>query len=584
MATVTINDTHLNDIADSIRNKNGTTTKYKPSEMANAIDNITASEDLTNEFNDYETYLSTQEDTIDDIVLALQNKAAGSGEEIVLQEKSVTPTTSQQNVIADSGYNGLSKVVVGAVTSAIDSDIKATNIRSGVNILGVTGTMEEYVEPNLQSKSATPKTTAQTITPDSSYDGLSSVSISAVTSSIDSNIKASNIKTGVSILGVTGTLEEGITPSGTLNITTNGTHNVTNYANANVNIPSEDLSTELTEQSTLLSTQGVTIEDIKQALVGKASGGSEPTNILTNDYSQIGYATNYIKSNGYTTTNVLWSDLPAYTNQNTTWYVTNPIPIESNTYYKYEGFTSGNNPGACFLGEDKTTIYEGFIYKYEGIFKTPQKAKYIVMTVAKESIETKSVKKLTEAEIKNFEMESLIKRTITSYSNDTLTSVGSYAFHSCTSLISVNLPKATSLGTSAFNNCSAMTSFEAPLLTSFTTQSLYACNALTSLTFPNLTSIGSQGARACKKLARVDLGVVTSIGALAFDGCSLLDTCIIRTTTVPTLVNVSAFAGTLIASGTGYIYVLDTLVDSYKSASNWSTYASQIKPLSELEG
>ena len=49
------------------------------------------------------------------------------------------------------------------------------------------------------------------------------------------------------------------------------------------------------------------------------------------------------------------------------------------------------------------------------------------------------------------EMEALIKRTITSYSSDTLTSVGAYAFHSCTRLTTVSLPNATTLGTSSFN-------------------------------------------------------------------------------------------------------------------------------------
>lgn len=43
MANVIINDTHLNNIADSIRNKNGTNNKYKPSEMAEAILNIESS-------------------------------------------------------------------------------------------------------------------------------------------------------------------------------------------------------------------------------------------------------------------------------------------------------------------------------------------------------------------------------------------------------------------------------------------------------------------------------------------------------------------------------------------------------------
>lgn len=45
----------------------------------------------------------------------------------------------------------------------------------------------------------------------------------------------------------------------------------------------------------------------------------------------------------------------------------------------------------------------------------------------------------------------------------------------------------------------------------------------------------------------------------------------------------NAFTGTKIASGTGYVYVPDELVEEYKVATNWSTFANQIKPLSELE-
>lgn len=56
-----------------------------------------------------------------------------------LQNKTVTPTTSQQSVTADSGYDGLGTVTVSAVTSSIDSNIAAGNIKSGVSILGVTG-------------------------------------------------------------------------------------------------------------------------------------------------------------------------------------------------------------------------------------------------------------------------------------------------------------------------------------------------------------------------------------------------------------------------------------------------------------
>lgn len=181
------------------------------------------------------------------------------------------------------------------------------------------------------------------------------------------------------------------------------------------------------------------------------------------------------------------------------------------------------------------------------------------------------------------DIEKLIKRTITSYSSDTLTSVGSYGFHSCTKLTTVSLPNATSLGTSAFNACSGLTSIYIPKVTSITTQTFYGCDALETLNLPSVKTTGTQGVRHCDKLTRVDFGAVTNIGALTLDSCSLLDTLIVRTSSVCSLGNTSALTGTKIASGTGYIYVPDNLVDSYKSATNWSTYAAQIKALSVLD-
>lgn len=58
-----------------------------------------------------------------------------------LQVKTVNPSTSQQTISADSGYDGLSSVPVNAVTSSIDSNIVAGNIKKDVTILGVAGTL-----------------------------------------------------------------------------------------------------------------------------------------------------------------------------------------------------------------------------------------------------------------------------------------------------------------------------------------------------------------------------------------------------------------------------------------------------------
>ena len=56
------------------------------------------------------------------------------------QNKSATPTTSAQEITPDSDYTGLGKVTIAAVTAAIDTNIVAGNIKSGVTILGVEGT------------------------------------------------------------------------------------------------------------------------------------------------------------------------------------------------------------------------------------------------------------------------------------------------------------------------------------------------------------------------------------------------------------------------------------------------------------
>ena len=125
----------------------------------------------------------------------------------VLQSKTITPTKLNQTITPDTGYDALSSVIVNGVTSDIDSNITAGNIKEGVSILGITGTLKPVAAPNLQNKSATPLTTNQTIEPDEGYDGLSYVNISKVDSSIDSNIVAGNIKKDISILGVTGTYE-----------------------------------------------------------------------------------------------------------------------------------------------------------------------------------------------------------------------------------------------------------------------------------------------------------------------------------------------------------------------------------------
>ena len=143
---------------------------------------------------------------LSNLSVAINSIPSGGGTAPVIQQLDITPTTSSQTYTPVSGVDGYGPVNVSAVTSAIDNNILATNIKSGVSILGVTGNVVESVEDTL---SVTPSTSAQTFTPTSPYTGYNQINVSAVTSSIDNNIQAGNIKSGVNILGVTGTYSGG---------------------------------------------------------------------------------------------------------------------------------------------------------------------------------------------------------------------------------------------------------------------------------------------------------------------------------------------------------------------------------------
>ena len=95
-------------------------------------------------------------------------------------------------------------------------------------------------------------------------------------------------------------------------------------------------------------------------------------------------------------------------------------------------------------------------------------------------------------------------------------------------------------------------------------------------------TIGKYAFYGCSNLTRLDFGAVTSVGEYAFANCTGLTALILRNTSgVCTLANKNAFQGSSIASGTGYIYVPSALVNSYKSATNWSNYAAQVRAIED---
>lgn len=227
---------------------------------------------------------------------------SGGSSGVKLQSKTVTPSENTQTVNPDSSYDALSSVTVEAISNTYigssvtkksaatytpgtsnqsiasgqylsgaqtikgDSNLIASNIKKGVTIFNVTGSYNEATGgPTLQSKAVSPSESTQTVSPDNGYDGLSKVTVNAISSTYigsdvtkksaatyipkttdqsiasgqylsgtqtikgDANLVAGNIKSGVSIFGVTGTYAGGGSSGGS------GNNNVEAYAVTSTN-------------------------------------------------------------------------------------------------------------------------------------------------------------------------------------------------------------------------------------------------------------------------------------------------------------------------------------------------------------
>ena len=110
-----------------------------------------------------------------------------------------------------------------------------------------------------------------------------------------------------------------------------------------------------------------------------------------------------------------------------------------------------------------------------------------------------------------------------------------------------------------------------------------ACTSLESIILPKLQKLGfKESFTNCDNLEYADFTDLIWMGAGSFNYCPKHKILILRNTqTVVTLNDRLVFRNSPIASGTGYIYVPRALIEDYKVATNWSTYAAQFRALED---
>lgn len=183
---------------------------------------------------------------------------------------------------------------------------------------------------------------------------------------------------------------------------------------------------------------------------------------------------------------------------------------------------------------------------------------------------------------------------IVSVNSDTVTYLGQYSFQNCTNLVAVHLPKVTNNSVSStFAGCTKLEKIGAndlKLIDTLAQGMFTGCSSLEVIVMPKVRAVAYQCTHNCGNLQVVDIGKTaasagTGIIANAFGTCAKLNTLILRRSTVIALANVNAFSVTAFKSGGtgGTLYVPQSLLSSYQSASGWSTllgYANnQILPI-----
>ena len=161
---------------------------------------------------------------------------------------------------------------------------------------------------------------------------------------------------------------------------------------------------------------------------------------------------------------------------------------------------------------------------------------------------------------------------------NSVTSIGSQAFSSCTSLTTITIPNSvTSIEYSAFQSCTGLTSITIPdSVTSVGEGAFAGCTSLTSATIGNgVTSIDQGTFAGCTSLTSVIIGnSVTTISTSAFANCTSLTNVIIPN-------NVTSIGNTTFASCTGLTSI--TIGNNVTSIGNSAfSYCSSLTNITSL--
>lgn len=245
-----------------------------------------------------------------------------------------------------------------------------------------------FAVPKLQAKDVAPSASAQSVAPDEGYAGLSAVNVAAVTAAVDPNIVPDNIKQGVSILGVTGTLSGGggnvpslyaptiaLNNSGVLTVTDtrNGAFAYKYYLVIN-NTQGTEITNKTIDLTTVFADYAVGTYNVKVRVVGQPDNELQAadSNVITYGVYSISYNLTHVTASVAPTKIQQYTQVEITVAADTNYFLPADITIGNASIVEYD-ITTGKLVIGKASGEVSVTI--------EGTQEQPIVAKGKIITI-----------------------------------------------------------------------------------------------------------------------------------------------------------------------------------------------------------
>ena len=179
-----------------------------------------------------------------------------------------------------------------------------------------------------------------------------------------------------------------------------------------------------------------------------------------------------------------------------------------------------------------------------------------------------------------------LARSMTEYADNESTKAGPYGFAEQVQLTTVSMPEATDIQHNCFLDCWKLTSIYFPKLIRLEYNAFRNCSSLTEFVSGESfnSRVDNSTFEGCKSLTKAEFKHINNQGFGSYSlACANLITLIIRNTDAVPPISSTIFGAktTKMNKGEGYIYVPASMVDAYKAATNWSSFADQIRAIED---